>query len=176
MLASIAGRVVDGDGKPQSGVPIELIVMNGRFGLGQTVGLSDEKGEYRIDNLFADSKCTVEVQADGYGKASTKQIRLKAGAVVTVKDLVLRKRDAFVAGTVLDDDGNPVAGLQLTLQCPLSGLSIVNTDKDGKFRVAVVAGDTPTIIFQIKGHGFTSRKVKAGDEDIMIDPLADTAK
>ena len=48
---------------------------------------------------------------------------------------------------------------------------------DGKFRVAVVPGDKATLMFyQLKGHGPASKTVKAGDEDIMIDLLAETAK
>ncbi len=175
VLSSITGRVVDNNGNPLSGIQISLTVMGDRSGLSQLVGLSDDKGQYRIDNLFADIKCNVEVQADGYGHAATKEISLKPGAVAKVKDLVLRKRDTFIAGTVIDDDGNSVVDLQLTVRSQLSGVLIVNTDKDGKFRVAVVTGDRLSILYQIKGHRLMSKTVKAGDEDIMIDPLAETA-
>ena len=176
VLSSITGRVVDGNGNPQSDIQISLTVMGDRYGSSQLVGLSDDKGQYRIDNLYPDIKCNVEAQGDGYGHAATKQIRLKPGAVVKVKDLVLRKRDTFIAGTVIGDDGNPVAGLKLTLRSQLSGVLIVNTDTEGKFHVAVVAGDKVSILYQIKGHQLMSKTVMAGDQDIMIDPLAETAK
>jgi 5-hydroxyisourate hydrolase-like protein (transthyretin family) len=176
VLASVAGRVVDQDGKPISGVEIQMIIMNGRFGTERPVGVSDENGRYQVDNLFADSKCAVVVQADGFGRDTTQQLKLKPGEVLKVKDLVLKKRDTFIAGMLLDEAGNPAVGQRITVQSRLTGTASMTTDKDGKFRLAVVKGDKLSLIVQLKDHHLISKSVQAGDQDIMIDPLAETAK
>jgi RNA polymerase sigma factor (sigma-70 family) len=135
VMASIVGRVVDVTGKSQEGVCVQLVA-NGQFGMGQMSEMTDENGQYRCDNIFPYAKCNVWAQDSDYGQASTGVLWLhlgQAGQVVKAKNLVVRKRDAFIAGMLLDDDGKPVPGQQISFQSPLTGYASTTTDKDGKF-------------------------------------------
>ena len=166
-LASISGRVLDPQSQPIKGAQIVLIVRTGRYASGLGGGTTDERGNYTIPALWADAVYSVEAMRDGYGQASTSDLRLQPGQTTAVRDLTLYKRDSTIAGVVLDADSKPVAGTLINLNGPRSGYTRVTTDANGQFTCAVVSGDRLNISYSTPS-GYRNRFAGAGDQKIVL--------
>ena len=167
VLASISGRVLDPQGQPIKGAQIELIVRTGRWASGENGGSTDEQGNYAVPALWADAVYSVDATCNGYGQANTSDLRLQPGQTTRVRDLTLFKRDATIAGVLLDADSMPVAGTQISLSGPRSGWSRVTTDANGQFTCAVVSGDRLNLSYSTP-NGYRSRIAAAGDQKIVL--------
>ena len=167
-LASISGRVLDPQGQPIKGAQILLIIRTGRnYAFGQNGGSTDEQGYYTVASLWADAVYSVEALRDGYGQASTSDLRLQPGQTTAAHDLTLYKRDSSIAGVLLDADSKPVAGTQINLSGSRSGYSNVTTDGNGQFTCSVVSGDRLNISYNTPG-GYRNRFASAGDQKIVL--------
>jgi hypothetical protein len=166
-LASISGRVLDPQSQPIKGAQILLIIRTGRYAFGQNAGFTDEQGNYTVPSLWADAVYSVEALRDGYGQASTSDLRLQPGQTTAAHDLTLYKRDSSIAGVLLDADSKPVAGTQINLSGSRSGYSNVTTDGNGQFTCSVVSGDRLNISYNTPG-GYRNRFASAGDQKIVL--------
>jgi protocatechuate 3,4-dioxygenase beta subunit len=174
VLASIAGRVVDGRGQPVAGAAIQLSEMTSMYGYGREVGITGDDGKFEIDQLFADGVYNVSASMKGWGQSSIAgKLSLRPGEQTVQDDLVLRKRDALIAGILLDDDGNPVKGQRLQISGKATGTDMKTTDDEGKFRDEVVAGDELRIYVSITDGRTITKIVKSGDDHIVLDPMSD---
>lgn len=173
-LASFVGRVVDERTQPVGGASISLTEMTGMFGFGREIGLSDDDGKFHVDQLFADGNYSISVTMKGYGQTqSAARLSLQPGKQTTLPDLVLRKRDAVVAGILLDEDGNPVSGQRVQISGKTSGANVVTTNSEGKFRDEVVAGEDFSIYVSLKDGRTITKTAKSGDDHIVLDPMTD---
>jgi protocatechuate 3,4-dioxygenase beta subunit len=119
---SVAGHVAHDDGKPWSGT----IIVASHISEDQTtagyqlqrmsygVAETDALGDYAIPDLPAGEYVVLNVH-DLTTASSVRQANVTAGAVTTV-DLPERVAGARLTGRVLDHEGRPLAGLDVTLQ------------------------------------------------------------
>jgi len=120
MSAAIAGIVVkDPDGQPVKKALIELIAENQTEG-GDYTAVTGADGLFRIENvlpgryrLFAERTGFLDGEKHG-GRSEGRVLTLTAGQ--EVKDLQIRlQAAAAIRGRVTDEDGDPLAGAEVTV-------------------------------------------------------------
>jgi protocatechuate 3,4-dioxygenase beta subunit len=67
---TLTGLVVDDDGKPVKGARVQLITMQGKFGMGGQPEVTDAEGRYRFKGLKPDGRYTLQVETDNRVTAS----------------------------------------------------------------------------------------------------------
>jgi protocatechuate 3,4-dioxygenase beta subunit len=116
--ASIAGRVLDGDGKPVAGIVAmasnvagteRTTIVNGMVTSGAQ-GLTDASGAYKLEGLSAGS---YRISALDRGKPLAPRTRspaveLAANEHKTGVDLVIDRPNGIISGTVTGPDGKPL--------------------------------------------------------------------
>jgi len=139
--ARIAGRVVDGQGEPVEGVRIEARLAGKAFGCAVYVrsgcpgpadrrtGYSDADGRFAFESL---EPGWFEVSApDGLPKVAR---RLgEAGTSAEEIEFVVSEKLVLLEGRVVDADGEPVAGAQVSVSGARPG-SAARTGADGAYR------------------------------------------
>jgi hypothetical protein len=144
---AIGGRVVSASGRPISGAIVRAM----RPGMVVRLDQSDREGRFSIGNL-PPGDFTLEARKDGYITVQYGQQRAnESGKAVTVRDGETLERidivlpgGSVVAGTVVDDHGEPIAGasvaaLQLRdagdLTMAMPGGRARQTDDRGRYRL-----------------------------------------
>jgi protocatechuate 3,4-dioxygenase beta subunit len=124
--ASIAGRVLDGDGKPVAGIAVtasetssgeRTVITNGMVTSGMRA-MTDPAGAYQITGLAAGS---YRIGALDRGRplrlrARLPQLELAAGEHKTGVDLAVDRSDGIIRGTVTGPDSNPLADAWVSAQ------------------------------------------------------------
>ncbi len=137
--ATIAGRVVDGSGRPVKSANVIALATfrTGRFGTASMdkAAVSDESGQYEMEEVASGVAYQIQATADGRGQDMEQNVALKEGEKYTVRDLVLEVADMSIEGTVTDADGQPVAGVQIGANGPSTGHRSTSTDEKGRYRL-----------------------------------------
>lgn len=159
---ALAGRVVGADGQPVEGATLiryETTSMTvggaqSSHGTSSGIGTTDARGRFHVANL-ALGLIEIEVAAPGWTPAWLRGLAIPAGGTLDVGDVVLQ-RGAVLEGAVRDGDGNPAAGLHVSLwREPGDGQphhgrgEPLRTDAEGRFRAE---GLTPGR-YQVSAHG-----------------------
>jgi protocatechuate 3,4-dioxygenase beta subunit len=116
---SIAGRVLDGDGAPVTGVGVmaseltsgeHMTITNGMITSGAH-GLSDAQGAYRIDGLSPGSYRVTALERGKPLRARVPppRVELAANEHKTSVDLVIERSNGVISGTVTGPDGSALA-------------------------------------------------------------------
>lgn len=156
----VAGRVVDAAGRPLKGVRVWIKDVGNYPRKVVAEGRTDDEGEFHIESPAA-RVATIFAEAEGYAVEYRPEQPLFPHATVTLPDIVLHPgRD--VTGRVLDPEGKPVAGLELTasLQKHMLGHTIediipdfrLTTDADGRFLVRHVPPCTLDAFARVTGY------------------------
>jgi hypothetical protein len=87
-IISITGRVVNKKGEPIASADMMIFKQESEGGVGNSAGIADSSGNYKIDNLIVGDKYYVNAKADGYREAST-EIFTAAKDMKPLPDLVL---------------------------------------------------------------------------------------
>ena len=169
--ASIAGRVVDAQGKPIAGATVSLEPgrgARGRFGPGGT-GFRAPRGEtstrtgpdgvFRLDGLAAiPSGVPLTASRAGFAPAERPGVTLKAGQALTGVVLVLPAGLA-VKGRVVDEEAQPVAGAEIRV-APSEGRG------PARFFRRVLGGAPPPNAVTGADGWFTVAGLAAGSWDV----------
>jgi hypothetical protein len=99
---------------------------------------SDTDGICAFANLVAGGSYTARISAFGYATAQT-HFRVEAGGTVELEPVTLLATGLFLSGSVVDQNGKPLEGVQVTIIPRNDTLAITNhhwleTKKDGQFR------------------------------------------
>lgn len=127
MLAGLKGRVVEEDGTPIVGMPVELLefelasLLDVEFGamghedIDVANAVTDGEGRFLLEGAQADAFHVVALDRAG-GRSSVRIVEqsLEHEAIVDMGDIVLPTYGTVI-GTVLDEDGEPVAGARVRL-------------------------------------------------------------
>jgi hypothetical protein len=168
-LSGIGGTVVDARGDLLVGAKIQLSISYGNFGIGQDTTVTGKDGTFRVDGLWPDGDYGVVITAPGRAECKKYALRMKPGAILDLGKLEVKDIDSFVAGTVFDANGNPAAGIKVSINgTKLTPLVQTQTDKDGKFRIPAVSGDEFQLYANFGETSIASKKVTAGDANIEI--------
>ncbi|MDE0185892.1 MAG: sigma-70 family RNA polymerase sigma factor [Candidatus Poribacteria bacterium] len=134
---AVSGRAIDGEGKPMPLANVHLIHWDHQRGIGADtiVDVTDDDGRFQNISLIVGDKYEIYVKLDGYRNAETDQFT--ATAVMTqIADFVLLPAGGqfFVEGRVIDDSGEPVSGVQLSINQAGQHWSS-RTDENGYYRM-----------------------------------------
>jgi hypothetical protein len=155
-LAGVTGRLVEADGSPIDGMRIELLqvdaslllptgaapLMNPSLELDET--RSSEDGRFVLEGAYVDAFHVLGI--DRGGARSTLRIverALELGERVDLGDVVL-EGFGTVFGTVVDEDGEPVAGARVRL-APVPDLVLEAGVLDLRGDSAVAFGEPPAL-------------------------------
>jgi uncharacterized GH25 family protein len=144
---TITGRVVEGDKplvdariqadelEPVKGSQTGSLKVNDRYS-----AKTDDSGRFEIPFVEAEHRLHLSVYIEGYTETEGQYgtVELTAGQTLEVKPFSMMRTDKVVSGTVVDPDGNPVAGASVSARLR-SGPQIPRaftmrpTGKDGRF-------------------------------------------
>ena len=94
----IEGRVTDTSGEPVSGAQLSIIQQSQHW-----LTVTDENGDYRLEDLSMAVVLTLHIRHPGYAHHKFRILKTKQR-----HDLVLVKADGYLAGKVVDADGQPI--------------------------------------------------------------------
>ncbi|MDX9972957.1 MAG: sigma-70 family RNA polymerase sigma factor [FCB group bacterium] len=150
---TVSGRVYDKD--TLEGIPGAKVYLN----LGDIFHLkaqTNERGEYRIDDVQAATWRAACTEANGYyiggesgnGLQSSRELKLRRGHSATGVDFALGRGEG-VTGVAVDAAGKPVAGAKVTAFARINNYHIVNTAESREDGTFLVTGFPPTVALYV---------------------------
>lgn len=134
---AVSGRAIDGEGKPMPLANVHLIHWDHQRGIGADtiVDVTDDDGRFQNISLIVGDKYEIYVKLDGYRNAETDQFTATA-EMTQIADFVLLPAGGqfFVEGRVIDNSGEPVSGVQLSINQAGQHWSS-RTDENGNYRM-----------------------------------------
>lgn len=196
--AWIVGRAVDENGRPVAGArasarntgddrgPRGFLMPFGGAGdqLGEVVTAAD--GRFRVSGL-APGRAELSVRADGRRLGFVGDLELQARQPADAGDVPLPLGQS-IAGVVLDDQGRPIEGAEVSVSSmarimvnriedlPRGQIGqefgqVARTDAAGRFEVSGLGGGHYTVHAQAEGYAEDSRPdVPAGTRDVRLQP------
>jgi hypothetical protein len=145
-LASIVGAVFDSGGNPMSGVFVNLT------GTETRATQTDSFGVFNFVNLTAGGNYNVQPKQAGYifSDYSQNYVSLDGENVVVFTGL---NGDFSISGKAVDENGNPVSGVEISLEGSAS--SFTTTDSNGNYAFTGLPADGLYMLAPFKnGFGF----------------------
>jgi protocatechuate 3,4-dioxygenase beta subunit len=158
---SVVGTVL-GDGNPLAGVRVHLSLRVDRDGREDFAPIDPQAetgsdGRFRFETVEAGTRVSARAYADAHGFTSegTRYYALAAGQELELPIIELKSRSAFVAGIVVDPNGQPVAGVTVSAR-KRDGRSITfgrrgptrPTGANGRFRIE----DLPNVPLELLAY------------------------
>jgi len=138
---SVTGKVIDT--ATAGGVPGAIVTAFNNGGAQVGFTLTDDQGNYRIDDLVAGS-VTLHATADGYDEG-TLSVLIDSGGTLQHKDIGVSPHRGGIEGTVLDADDNllsPIPGVRVRAQMAGGSGRSATTDNQGRYQIdGLVDGD-----------------------------------
>ena len=130
----LEGRITDTDGNAVTGA--RVVVSDDK------IATTDAEGHYRLDNLEAAVEIGINIYHKDYGHSRFRYIPTNQ-----THNFVIVKADRFLAGRVVDADGNPLqeapVGVDSDDDEPSGHVNVVaNTNAQGEFRLGYLLDDS----------------------------------
>ena len=173
----LTGRVQDSEGKPLAGAQPAAYLNLGSVSVGggtfmplanldSRMAPADAQGRYTISCYPAGIRGTVSASAPGYGQAQQGVSPDPDTNRMELLPLVLTKTDSLAAGKVVDAEGKPVPGVNITLNGTGQPFNRAITDLKGQFQLEACEGKIRVYASSPNGSGEIS--TSAGDTNIVI--------
>ncbi len=168
----VRGRVVTADGRPVAGAAATLYRehASGQDGVGVATAKTNAAGQYLFTPAIPDATYQVGVQAEGFGYQFTKQSKAAVGNLMSFAPLPLPRTDSFVGGTVVDKDGRPIAGADVSLMSASD--THTQTDAQGRFHLAGATRGKAIVEVRAAQNRFASIQVASGRDDLRITAMS----
>ncbi len=167
-LLSLTGSVTDGQGRPIAGAKVTLFDWWLGVGMGNVNVTTDAQGHYVFQALYPDARYSVVAEAAGYGTQGSSVTQYKPGERGSVPALLLPRADSFVAGRIVDENGDPVAKQIVNLEGRTNKFQQAVTDAQGHFRFDGVVNE-PLHLYLYGDTGFSPpKKAMPFDKDVII--------
>jgi len=153
-LASLKGRVVDGDGQV-----LDAVVTLGSAG-SESV---DDDGRFAFEDLAAGTYMVLAAAAGA--AAEEREARLPPGVELDLGEIVLRPGVSWQGRVVDGDDGGALAGARVESLRP-PGVVLGTTDDEGLFSAVSGAGG---LRLEVSATGFAARSFDLTAEDLTAD-------
>jgi protocatechuate 3,4-dioxygenase beta subunit len=167
---TLAGRVVDPDGKPLTNAQANVWFHTERMAsdLGSSVR-ADADGKFEIKALPQGRQYTVRATARGFGQDQRPVPASEAATNrIDVGTLELLRADQKIAGVVLDDDDKPVAGASIYSHGDKQPGVSAQTDSKGRFTIPKVCAGSIQLHANSRSGGYANMSAEAGDTNIVI--------
>jgi len=139
----LRGRVVDPAGAGVEGAEVTV--------LGRSV-VSGEQGRFEARATSELHEASVEASAAGFANAKA-VLAVAAGSVL--EDIVLQLGAAVaLRGRVLDSDGRPIEGAEVSGHSYSGAIEPVITDRDGRFQLERIPVGGPWLVVEAQAAGF----------------------
>jgi protocatechuate 3,4-dioxygenase beta subunit len=179
--ATLTGKVVDEQGKPLTGKSVSMtctVKFNDDFAYLYIPAVkSDENGQYQFKNLAKGAHYTVYYSQDrgveqkdavSYFEVGNNQEINSLEEAQVAKDIVLKVRDSFVAGKVVDPQGNPVKSANINITQSKS-TDWAQTDEKGEFRFKVLSkGDVAILANDEKATNIAMLVAQPGADNLVL--------
>ncbi len=167
----VRGRVTTSDGRPVAGASATLYRehASGQDGVGVATAKTNAAGQYLFTPAVPDATYQVSVQADGYGYQFTKQSKA-AGRLMSLAPLTLPRTDSFVGGIVVDVNGRPIAGADISLMSASD--THTQTDAQGRFHLAGATQGKAIVEVRAAQDRSASIQVASGRDDLRITAMS----
>ena len=159
----IEGRITDTSGKPVNGARLIASQQSQHW---ET--LTDANGDYRLENLSMVVLYDLEIIHPDYAYHTFEILKTNQR-----HDLVLVKAEGYLAGRVLDADGNPIERATVRIdpqEDPISGIlySPVDTNVQGEFELEYIKDPTVSIIVSNDRVFGIFEDVKVNQRDLVL--------
>jgi protocatechuate 3,4-dioxygenase beta subunit len=138
------GIVVDDNGKPVPGIPVELSILDiERYAsfIRTEAAVTDSTGRFTVDRIPSGWHFQFYVR-DGLAHSET----FLAGSDKRPFRIVLPRADRWLEGTVRSAEGKPLAGMKV--EASGSGRAEAVTDRNGRFRMEGLAAEQMNLSLQ----------------------------
>ncbi|MBN1291665.1 MAG: hypothetical protein JXB48_07475, partial [Candidatus Latescibacteria bacterium] len=156
----IEGRIIDNTGTPVIGATITV-----NQGVDASLkSVTDRNGKYRIEGLSGIMLDNVSVRHSDFGYYSFDYVPTNS-----FREFEVIKTDRYIAGIVIDSNGDPVEGARVGLKSPLhkSGHIVpgIRTDSDGRFRFDHILEENIGLYARHNDYKFTDIDNIASNDD-----------
>jgi protocatechuate 3,4-dioxygenase beta subunit len=163
----VAGRVIDGDGKPVEGVQIWVQSQDQRTGSAMTARTAVD-GTFRVEGVPA-AALWVSAHNSRSGSHVNQQIeRLKPGEVREGIELTLASGSSAVTGVLVDEQGKPAARVRMTATSARGTTSQTMTSDEGHFRFEGLQAGQVTLFAGIGNDNVQLEQVTAPAQDLRL--------
>lgn len=148
------GRVIDWDNQPLEGVEVSV---------GERKAITNDEGKYTLTGVPAGS-ATLKVAASGKHdtRGDEKAVEIHERAVNELEDVNVLPQFGSVAGQVVDESGEPVAGVRVTVTVDDGEVGSATTNERGFYEVGNLLPGVAEIAFA--ETDFTQGKLEPGVE------------
>lgn len=166
MLSSVSGTIVDPDNHPIAGAEVVSPATLG----GRSPATTDENGKFLVSRIIPQKNVGIFVNAKGYGAGSA-QVDLTAGKTGDTGKISLPRANTRVAGTVVDEDGEPFAGVKVSAGGYMQPEDYsVTTDTNGTFAMDRVVDRWLWVeMFDEGTDSYDRVRMRAGKEGLQLE-------
>lgn len=175
---TLAGQVVDPNGKCIPGAMLTIMFRASRWGasfLPHGSIRTDDEGRFEVPALPADQRYDVTASADGYGQERVEVVEEQTPAgKAQVSTFTLPVANLSVTGTVVDSQGKPVSGAQVSCNGGYEDNQPnrdTRTDAEGRFTLDRVCSGRINISAYTQGGGTNLNgyiQTEGGASDVQI--------
>lgn len=168
---AVHGLVKDERGKPLRRAAVSVVVWHGSMGSSPSELRVDtgRAGAFELGPLPREGKFTLSISADGHGRGSWEFYGDEAaGNRVEAPDTVLREANKEIRGTVVDVDGEPVAGGRVYCYGNEQPHRETNTDAKGRFVLEGVCEGELSVSAHTKDGGYGNTRADGGETDVEV--------
>jgi protocatechuate 3,4-dioxygenase beta subunit len=159
--ATLRGVVTDARGAPLPGT--HLSVGQSPYSADRVSATADERGQFEIEDAPAGEQTLWAFHAGKVG--ARKAVNLREGELLDGVALALED-GGFLAGTVVDEDGQPIPWASVYVEAPSPGDASIEpgyADANGRFRIEALPD--PPLTLGVLRHGFTRHEVPIAELD-----------
>ena len=169
-VGTLRGKVLDAQGKSVPSTRITTSIRGEKGGASDKSAICDATGQFEINDLVGDAVYSISVETDTQGKISVEKW-IESGKICDIGTLMLPVTDMTIEGTVWDEAGIPIAGVQLSSSGDDTVWRNTCSDDKGHFRFDRVANESLQINARCYGPGgivYAYTTATAGDKDVEV--------